>query len=160
MLGSPGWLAALMRDGRPIPEFGALAAEKAGDEEIIRFAGGGDRRRLHLGRDRPLRDRWRKPHGAEGRSAPLDAAKAVAIGIEGIWVSNHGGRRVEALPPAIDVLPAIATEVGSRTTPIMDSGIRSGTDVVRAAARGAQSTFAGKAFLWGLGALGRTGRGT
>ena len=88
---------------------------------------------------------------------PLDAAKAVAMGIEGIWVSNHGGRQIEALPPPIDVLPAIAAEAGSRATLIMDSGIRSGTDVIRAAALGAHTTFAGKAFLWGLGALGAEG---
>ncbi len=88
---------------------------------------------------------------------PLDAAKAVAVGIEGIWVSNHGGRQIEALPPPIDVLPAIAAETGSRATLIMDSGIRSGTDVIRAVALGAQATFAGKAFLWGLGALGEAG---
>src|SRR5471032_1804060 len=88
---------------------------------------------------------------------PKDAEKAVAMGIDGIWVSNHGGRQIEALPPAIDVLPAIAAEVGGRATIIMDSGIRSGTDVVRAAALGAQATFAGKAFLWGLGALGAAG---
>ena len=79
------------------------------------------------------------------------------MGIEGIWVSNHGGRQIEALPPAIDVLPAIAAETGSRATLIMDSGIRSGTDVIRAVALGAQTTFAGKAFLWGLGALGEAG---
>ena len=88
---------------------------------------------------------------------PEDAAKAVAMGIEGIWVSNHGGRQIEALPPPIDVLPAIAAEVGGRATVIMDSGIRSGTDVIRAIALGAHSTFAGKAFLWGLGALGPDG---
>jgi (S)-mandelate dehydrogenase len=79
------------------------------------------------------------------------------MGIEGIWVSNHGGRQIEALPPAIDVLPAIVAEVGSRATTIMDSGIRSGTDVIRAVALGAEAAFAGKAFLWGLGALGAAG---
>jgi L-lactate dehydrogenase (cytochrome) len=61
------------------------------------------------------------------------------------------------LPPAIDVLPAIAAQAGGRATVLMDSGIRSGTDVIRAVALGAQSTFAGKAFLWGLGALGEGG---
>jgi L-lactate dehydrogenase (cytochrome) len=103
------------------------------------------------------RERWRGPMVLKGILHPDDAAKAVVMGIEGIWVSNHGGRQIEALPPSIDVLPAIAAEVGSRATVIMDSGIRSGTDVIRAISRGAHSTFAGKAFLWGLGALGPGG---
>jgi L-lactate dehydrogenase (cytochrome) len=81
----------------------------------------------------------------------------VSLGVDGIWVSNHGGRQIEALPPSIDVLPAIAAQVGSRATILLDSGVRSGTDVVRALALGAQAAFAGKAFLWGLGALGEGG---
>ncbi len=74
-------------------------------------------------------------------------------------VSNHGGRQIEALPAAIEALPAIVAQVGSRATVLMDSGIRSGVDVGRALALGAAAAFAGKAFLWGLGALGETGPG-
>jgi L-lactate dehydrogenase (cytochrome) len=81
----------------------------------------------------------------------------VALGVDGIVVSNHGGRQVEALPPAIDCLPAVAAKVGGRTTLIMDGGIRSGLDLIRSVALGAAAAFAGKAFLWGLGALGAEG---
>src|SRR5262249_11755858 len=81
----------------------------------------------------------------------------VSLGVDGIVVSNHGGRQVEALPAPIDVLPAIARAVGSRATVMLDSGVRSGLDVVRAVALGADAAFAGKAFLWGLGALGAKG---
>ena len=59
-----------------------------------------------------FRDRWKGPLALKGILHPLDAARAVAMGIDGIWVSNHGGRQIEALPPPIDVLPAIAAEVG------------------------------------------------
>jgi len=160
MLGSPGWLMALMRHGRPkFANIKLYAGENAGGDEVIRFARqeiGGAFTWDEIAR---FRDRWRGPMVLKGILHPLDAAKAVAMGIEGIWVSNHGGRQIEALPPAIDVLPAIVAEVGSRATTIMDSGIRSGVDVVRAAALGAQATFAGKAFLWGLGALGEAGPG-
>ncbi|HEY3641927.1 MAG TPA: alpha-hydroxy acid oxidase [Xanthobacteraceae bacterium] len=160
MLGSPGWLVALMRHGRPkFANIKLYAGESAGGDEVIRFARqeiGGAFTWDEIAR---FRDRWRRPMVLKGILHPLDAAKAVAMGIEGIWVSNHGGRQIEALPPAIDVLPAIVTEVGSRATTIMDSGIRSGVDVIRAAALGAQATFAGKAFLWGLGALGEAGPG-
>jgi L-lactate dehydrogenase (cytochrome) len=81
------------------------------------------------------------------------------LGVDGIVVSNHGGRQVEGLPAPIDVLPAIARAVGGRATVMLDSGVRSGLDVVRAVALGADAAFAGKAFLWGLGALGAEGPG-
>jgi (S)-mandelate dehydrogenase len=88
---------------------------------------------------------------------PADAEKCVALGVDGIVVSNHGGRQVEGLPASIDALPAIARAVGSRTSVMLDSGVRSGLDVVRALALGADMVFAGKAFLWGLGAAGAQG---
>jgi (S)-mandelate dehydrogenase len=158
MLRSPAWLMALMRHGRPkFSNIKPYAGPNASGNEVIEFT----RRELggaftwdEIAR---FRDCWKRPMVLKGILHPEDAAKAVALGIEGVWVSNHGGRQIEALPPAIDVLPAIAAEVGGRATIIMDSGIRSGTDVVRAAALGAQATFAGKAFLWGLGALGAAG---
>jgi (S)-mandelate dehydrogenase len=158
MLRSPAWLMALIRHGRPkFSNITSYAPSSASGEEVIRFARneiGGAFTWDEIAR---FRDRWRGPMVLKGILHPLDAAKAVAMGIEGIWVSNHGGRQIEALPPPIDVLPAIAAETGSRATLIMDSGIRSGTDVIRAVALGAQATFAGKAFLWGLGALGEAG---
>jgi (S)-mandelate dehydrogenase len=158
MLLSPAWLMALMRHGRPkFPNLKPYAPANASIEEVIGFARqemGGAFTWEEIVR---YRERWRGPLVLKGILHPADAAKALAIGADGIWVSNHGGRQIEALPPAIDVLPAIAAEVTGRATLIMDSGVRSGTDVVRAVALGAQSTFAGKAFLWGLGALGAGG---
>ncbi len=56
---------------------------------------------------------------------PADAEEAVALGIDGIWVSNHGGRQIDALTPSIDCLPAIASAVGKKATIILDSGVRS-----------------------------------
>jgi L-lactate dehydrogenase (cytochrome) len=72
-------------------------------------------------------------------------------------VSNHGGRQIEALMPSIDVLPAIVAEVGKKATIVLDSGIRSGQDVMRALALGADAAFAGKTFLWAVAALGDDG---
>jgi L-lactate dehydrogenase (cytochrome) len=103
------------------------------------------------------RDRWRRPLVVKGILHPADAEKCVALGVDGIVVSNHGGRQVEALPASIDVLAAISRTVAGRATMLFDSGVRSGLDVVRAVALGAEAAFAGKAFLWGLGALGARG---
>jgi L-lactate dehydrogenase (cytochrome) len=76
-----------------------------------------------------------------------------------VQVSNHGGRQIEGLPATIDVLPGVAAAVNGRAKVLFDSGVRSGLDVVRAMALGADMVLAGKAFLWGLGAMGGDGPG-
>jgi L-lactate dehydrogenase (cytochrome) len=103
------------------------------------------------------RDAWKGPMTLKGILHPQDAEKALALGIDGIWVSNHGGRQIEALAPTIDVLPAITKVVGNKATILFDSGVRSGQDVMRALALGAQAAFAGKSFLWAIAALGEDG---
>ena len=104
------------------------------------------------------RDRWKRPLVLKGILHPDDAEKAVSLGVDGIRVSNHGGRQIEALPAA-DRRAAgdRRRRSASRATVLFDSGVRSGADVVRALALGAEAAFAGKAFLWGLGALGDDG---
>jgi (S)-mandelate dehydrogenase len=158
MLRAPGWLLALQKYGHPqFANLKSYAGENASINDVISFARreiGGGFTWQEIAR---FRDRWKRPLVLKGIMHPLDAERAVALGVDGIWVSNHGGRQIEALPPSIDVLPAIAAQVGRRATILMDSGVRSGTDVVRALALGAQAALAGKAFLWGLGALGADG---
>jgi (S)-mandelate dehydrogenase len=157
---SPSWTAALMKNG--IPRFASLrsyAGTNPSINDVITFA------RREMGgaftwdEVAKYRDRWKKPLIVKGILHPQDAEKAVALGVDGLIVSNHGGRQIEALPAAIDALPAVVRQVGGRTMVMMDSGIRSGADIVRAYAMGAEAAFAGKAFLWGLGALGEEGPG-
>jgi (S)-mandelate dehydrogenase len=158
MLRAPGWLAALAREGHPrFANLKPYAGENASLNDVIAFARdeiGGAFTWDEIAR---FRERWKGPLVLKGIMHPADAARALSLGVDGIWVSNHGGRQIEALPASIDVLPAIAAEVGSRATILLDSGVRSGTDVVRALALGAHAAFAGKAFLWGLGAIGADG---
>jgi L-lactate dehydrogenase (cytochrome) len=158
MLRSPGWLRALMRNGRPkFPNLRPYAGENASTSDVIHFARSEMGGAFTWDEVARYRERWKGPVAVKGILHPADAERAVALGVDGIWVSNHGGRQIEALPPPIDVLPAIAAQVGSRATVLMDSGVRSGLDVARAVALGANAAFAGKAFLWGLGALGEQG---
>ena len=160
MARAPGWTMALWQNG--IPRFANLRSyvgDNASLDEIIAFAmremGGA----FTWEEVAKYRDRWRGTLIVKGILHPQDAEKAVSLGVDGLFVSNHGGRQIEALPAAIDVLPAIVRQVGQRATVMMDSGVRSGSDLVRACALGAAAAFAGKAFLWGLGALGAEGPG-
>jgi len=86
-----------------------------------------------------------------------DARAAVDAGADVIVVSNHGGRQLDSAPPAILALPQVAAAVGDRCEIWFDSGVRSGQDVLKALALGARATLIGKAFLYGLGALGERG---
>jgi L-lactate dehydrogenase (cytochrome) len=157
---APAWSMALRKNG--IPRFSNLRAyvgENASINDMVEFARremGGAFTWEEVARYREL---WKGTLIVKGILHPQDAEKAVALGADGLFVSNHGGRQIEALPAPIDALPAIVRQVGKRATVMMDSGVRSGTDVVRAYALGADAAFAGKAFLWGLGALGEEGPG-
>jgi len=158
MVTRPKWLLALLRHG--YPRFATIrqyVGERASTNDVIGFA------RKNMGgvfsweEVARYRDRWKGPMLVKGILHPADAEKAVSLGIEGIWVSNHGGRQIEALAPPIDCLPAIVSAVGKKATIVLDSGIRSGQDVMRALALGADAGFAGKSFLWALAALGDEG---
>ncbi len=86
-----------------------------------------------------------------------DAKLAAATGAEAIVVSNHGGRQLDGTVSSIQALPEIAAAVGDKVEVLFDGGIRSGQDVLRALALGAKGTMIGKAFAWGLGAMGEAG---
>jgi isopentenyl diphosphate isomerase/L-lactate dehydrogenase-like FMN-dependent dehydrogenase len=90
---------------------------------------------------------------------PEDAERALALGADGIVVSNHGGRALDCSIASIDALPAIRDVVGQRMTVFLDSGVRRGSDVVKALALGADAVMAGRAPLYGLAAFGEPGVG-
>jgi (S)-mandelate dehydrogenase len=104
-----------------------------------------------------LRDRWPGRFVLKGILHPEDAERALAIGTDGVVVSNHGGRGLDCSMASIDALPAIVSAVGNRMTILLDSGVRRGSDVVKARALGADAVLAGRALLYGLGAAGEPG---
>jgi heme/flavin dehydrogenase (mycofactocin system) len=100
---------------------------------------------------------WEGPVMIKGIARPDDARRAVDIGATAISVSNHGGNNLDGQPASIRTLPAIAEAVGDDIEVVLDSGVRRGSDVVKALALGAQATMIGRAYLWGLAANGQAG---
>ncbi len=104
-----------------------------------------------------VRERWKGPLLVKGITTPEDAIKAVDSGVDGIIVSNHGGRQLDGVPSAIRALARIADAVGDRVDLVLDSGIRRGSDVVKAVALGARAVMTGRTWIWGLAAAGQSG---
>ena len=104
-----------------------------------------------------VRDEWKGPIVLKGILHPKDAAKAVEVGLDGIVVSNHGGRQFNGARAAIDALPDIVKEVGGKTKILFDSGVRTGLDIMRALYIGADFVLLGRAYIYGVAALGSIG---
>jgi len=104
-----------------------------------------------------LRGITRLPILIKGVLRPEDAKKAVSIGLDGIVVSNHGGRRLDGMPATIDVLPSIVEAVDGKAEVYMDGGVRRGTDVLKALAFGARAVLIGRPYAWALAADGEAG---
>lgn len=104
-----------------------------------------------------VRQRWPGKLILKGILDPDDARLAAEIGADALIVSNHGGRQLDGAPSTISALPAIVDAVGDRIEVWIDSGIRSGQDVLKAIALGAKGTLIGRAFLYGLGGMGELG---
>lgn len=104
-----------------------------------------------------LRDRWQGKFVLKGILHPEDAVRAVEMGADAIVVSNHGARSLDGSIASIDALPAIADAVSGKLTIMLDSGVRRGSDVVKAIALGADLVLVGRATLYGLAAAGEPG---
>lgn len=155
----PYWLAALAKTG--MPRFENLAPycrEGADKGEIDAFVAAG---KPGVGITwevlARIREAWPGALAVKGVMHPGDAERAMALGADGLIVSNHGGRQFDPAPAPIDVLPAIRTAVGRKATVLVDGGFMSGTDVLKALTCGADGVMAGRAFMLGLAALGADG---
>ncbi|OQR26417.1 alpha-hydroxy-acid oxidizing enzyme [Pseudomonas sp. Bc-h] len=121
----------------------------------------GEKMEKHLSWDflARLRERW--PHRLllKGVMHPQDAEHAVKLGLDGIVVTNHGGRQLDGVPATLDCLPAIVEVARGKLSIILDSGIRRGTDILKACALGADAVLLGRATLYGVAVGGQAGAG-
>ncbi|SOE23216.1 L-lactate dehydrogenase (cytochrome) [Spirosomataceae bacterium TFI 002] len=113
--------------------------------------------RLNEERIKPIRDKWKGKLVLKGVASEQDTQDALRMGFDGIIVSNHGGRQLDAAESTINSLSEIAAKYSDQIDIMMDSGLRSGPDIARAIASGSKFTFMGRPFLYGCGALGNKG---
>lgn len=154
---NPAWSLGVLRHGIPrfrmIEEYipgGSLAA-------VAGFVGASLGGSLSFDYLSDVRDRWDGNLVVKGILHPDDARRSVEHGADAVWVSNHGGRQLEASPAAISCLRPIVDALDGSVPVLFDSGVRSGADVARAISLGADFVFAGRPFYFGLGALGDRG---
>src|SRR6185436_6380904 len=161
VLSHPGWMINVL--GRYIANGGMPQRENFPKElqtNITREYGGNKETRsdsLSWNDLKDLRDIWPGKLLVKGLLHPDDAEKSLEYGADGIIVSNHGGRNCDGAPASIDVLPEMVKAVGDRTTIIFDSGVRRGSDVVKALALGADMVLIGRSTLYGTAAGGEAG---
>lgn len=113
--------------------------------------------RLTEERIKPIRDKWKGKLVLKGVANETDAERAIHLGIDGLIVSNHGGRQLDAGESTIKPMKRIANKYGTKITVMMDSGLRGGPDIARTMASGAKFTFLGRSFMYGVAALGEKG---
>jgi L-lactate dehydrogenase (cytochrome) len=104
-----------------------------------------------------IRQRWPGKLVVKGILDPSDARQAAALGADAIVVSNHGGRQLDGTISTIAALPSVLDAIGDRCEVLLDGGVRSGQDILRAVSLGARACITGRAFLYGLGAMGELG---
>lgn len=153
----PQWSVATLRRG--LPKLRTIAAYSEFNSMMSVGAFTRDKLGGNLSWDycKAIRDNWDGPVILKGILHPQDAEKAVNIGMDGIVVSNHGGRQFDAAPSSIKALPSIVEQVKGKTSILFDSGIRSGLDILRALHLGADFVLLGRSFIYGVGALGKYG---
>ena len=159
-MGHPAWVLRYLRTGgipmmrnwRPYAREGATAGEVA--EMFGRLT---PAPMVNWDTIRRIRTAWPGPLLLKGILHPDDALQAKRLGVDGLVVSNHGGRQLDAAPSPLEMLPSIRSAVGSAMTLILDSGVRRGSDVVIARCLGADACVFGRPALYGVAAAGTAG---
>lgn len=158
ILGRPHWALQTLIHGQP--EFATLKPympEGLNMKQLGQFMNKTFSGRLNKDKIAPIRDRWKGKIVLKGVATPEDTEMAINLGLDGVIVSNHGGRQLDAGQSAIESLKPIVKTYKNKIKIMMDSGIRSGPDVARALACGADFTFLGRSFMYSVAAVGNEG---
>jgi isopentenyl diphosphate isomerase/L-lactate dehydrogenase-like FMN-dependent dehydrogenase len=157
LLTHPAWTLHTALAGRPRFANMEQYAPTGGAQPIARYMSSQVTGRFDWDELKKLRDRWKGKLVPKGLLTVEDVMRAKDLGCDAVVVSNHGGRQLGSLPASIDVLPEIRAAVGPGFPLILDSGIRSGEHIVKALASGADFVLLGRAMIYAVAALGRTG---
>jgi L-lactate dehydrogenase (cytochrome) len=158
VLGRPEWAMNTLKYGQPNFETLKPYMPKGLDlKQLGKFMDQTFSGRLNEEKIKPIRDMWKGKIVIKGVANEADAEKAISLGLDGIIVSNHGGRQLDAGESSIKPLTRIAEKYGKDIKVMMDSGLRSGPDIARTMASGAEFTFLGRSFMYGVSALGKKG---
>ena len=158
LLTKPRWCLGMA--GTPRRQFGNIVGHVSGVDnmgDLASWTASQFDPALHWGDIEWIKQRWGGKLIIKGIMDERDAKHCVEAGADALIVSNHGGRQLDGAESSIEVLPRIVDAVGQQIEVHMDGGIRSGQDVLKARALGAQGTYIGRAFLYGLGAMGEAG---
>ena len=156
--GHPRWLASILRHGMPVMEnMVGLEAQATTSTAIASSVGRNYDPAFNWDSLQAIRDRWPRKLIVKGVLAPEDAQRAVALGADALVVSNHGGRQLDGAVASFDALPAVLRAVDGRIPVLVDGGVRRGSDIVKALARGAAGVMIGRATLYGATAAGEPG---
>ena len=158
VMGKPLWGIETLRAG--IPGFASLKPYMPGNlnmSKLGQFMNQTFTGRIDVDKIKPIRDMWKGALVLKGIVNEEDAKRAIELGVDGIIVSNHGGRQIDAGESSIKPLKNLADKYGHQIKVMIDSGLRSGPDIARCLASGACFTFMGRPFMYGVGALGNKG---
>lgn len=155
ILRHPRWIVDVIRSGGP--HFVNVEAEIGPSRDAKAYVANEIDPALCWDDIKRYRDAWPRKLLVKGILRADDAAKAVALGVNGVVLSNHGGRQLDSALSAIDALPEVAREIGEKASLIVDGGIRRGGDVIKARCLGAEAVILGRAPLYGLVAGGESG---
>jgi (S)-mandelate dehydrogenase len=147
----------LIRGAPQLENLGGMADHHDTPRNIVSSVGRNQDASLDWEVLKRVRGMWSGKLLIKGVMHPADAEKAVSVGCDGVIVSNHGGRQLDGEPGSFDALPHVARAIGGKAAVLMDGGIRRGSDIVKALARGAQAAMIGRATFYGVCAGGEAG---